>query len=116
MKMKAIVFVVYETIRNIYKTINLYRGEASPHILLKLVIQEPVRRDARRLCLYTNILRNHSLIPDYPVGQRMPAAIEVDANLHYRKPTEGEAFGVLLQVDLAHRRIGILIELQLNYI
>ena len=51
-----------------------------------------------------------------PIRDVMRGHVEIDANLYDRQSTEGETFRVFLQVDLPHRSIRTLVQLQLQKI
>ena len=44
----------------------------------------------------------------------MPFHVKVDADLHHGKAAQGEAFGVVLQVDLLHGGLGGLVQFQFH--
>ena len=48
-------------------------------------------------------------VHDIPFGR-----VEVDAHLGNRQPREGETLAILSEVNLSHRSLGTLVELQLE--
>ena len=52
------------------------------------------------------------LVSDYPIFQGMPLHVEVDADFHYGQAAQGEAFRIILQVDLLHGGFGRLVQFQ----
>lgn len=69
-------------IRNIFISLSIDNGEASPHILLKLVISKPVRRDARRLFYFCGIF------PLYYYGMNVCIPSNISLRFYIRKMTQ----------------------------
>ena len=51
-----------------------------------------------------------------PVTQRPSLFVEIDADLHNGQAAECETLGIMLQVYLVHRRVGVLVQLQIHHI
>ena len=51
------------------------------------------------------------LVSDHPILQGMPFHVKVDADLHHGQAAQGEAFGIVLQVDLLYGSLGGLVQL-----
>ena len=47
-----------------------------------------------------------------PLPQRPPFTVEVDSHFHHRQSAQGEAFGIIFQVNLLHGGIGGFIQFQ----
>ena len=54
------------------------------------------------------------LVSDYPIFQGMPFHVEVDADLHHGQAAQGEAFWIVLQVNLLHGGCGRLVQFQFH--
>ena len=52
------------------------------------------------------------LVSDYPIFQGVPFHVKVDADFHHGQAAQGEAFGIILQVDLLHGGFGRLVQFQ----
>ena len=63
-------------------SLSIDNGEASPHILLKLVISKPVRRDARRLFYFCGIF------PLYYHGMNVCIPSNISLRFYIRKMTQ----------------------------
>ena len=57
--------------------------------------------------------RNFSLL-NLPVTNRPFLLVKIDAYLDDGQPAQDEAFGIILQVYLLHRRFGTLVQLQFD--
>ena len=51
---------------------------------------------------------------NHPILQGMPFHVKVNADLHHGQAAQGEAFGIVFQVDLLHGGFGGLVQFQLH--